>query len=122
MGAWGMRLLLAIAMTAALAVSGAACAADKIALVCSGTMGSLGYLEKSPVGATSIIIDLDQGVVTMPTGDYRITKVTENHINFEGALGRQKVNGNIDRLAGTVGWSLESNNTRADGVTLFIGG
>ena len=87
-------------------------AADKIALVCSGTMETSGPpgSVKSPYGNLTVVIDLDRGIVTIPLGDFPITEVTKTYIKFKAADGR--VDGRIDRISGAMGETMGLGNVR----------
>jgi hypothetical protein len=77
-------------------VSDDACAADKIALTCSGTVSSKSKGYDKPFPSTALIIDLDQKKVTGALGEFSITESTERSIWFRGADG----GGMIDRNSG----------------------
>jgi hypothetical protein len=79
-----------IAFATALLLSGVSLAADKITLTCSGTMSTFGKFggSENPVN-TSLVIDLDKGVVSGlygcsdPSCSFAITEVTETLIKFK---------------------------------------
>jgi len=71
-----------------------ACAADKIALTCSGTVSSKGY--KKPVPGIALTIDQNRKKVTGALGQFSITESTDSFTWFRGAGG----GGMIDRKSG----------------------
>jgi hypothetical protein len=80
---------------------GVACAADKIALNCSGTMVAGGNKGTAP--NQSLVIDLDRGIVRIASiGELSITKLTENSVSFQGKSedGQTVWRGDVDRFSG----------------------
>jgi hypothetical protein len=75
-------------------VSDDACAADKIALTCSGTVSTKGF--KKPVPGIALTIDEDRKKVTGALGQFSITESTGSFTWFRGAGG----GGMIDRKSG----------------------
>jgi hypothetical protein len=75
-------------------VPGDACAADKIALTCSGTVASKGAKKTLP--RIALVIDQDQKKVTGALGMFSITESTDSFTWFRGAEG----GGMIDRNSG----------------------
>ena len=75
-------------------VSNEVCAAERIALTCSGTVSSNG-LEK-PIPSLTIVVDLNQNKVSGALGQFSITESTESTIWVRGADG----GGMIDRRSG----------------------
>jgi hypothetical protein len=79
-------------------------AAEKISLSCSGTFASkeTGF-ENTPSLNQSLLIDLDQGVVTGSPGEYEIFKVSETSIAFRAQSSDPTVRsivGGVDRVSG----------------------
>jgi hypothetical protein len=95
-----------LSFAAILSLVGLACAADKIALTCSGTLRSKSTqppMAELRVSSETIIIDLDQGLVTTSTlGSFSVTKATDSKIDFEGATqdGETRTYGGVDRYSG----------------------
>jgi hypothetical protein len=99
------RMLLVAPM---LMLSGASYAADKITLICSGTRSIFGDFGGSmnPVN-TSLVIDLDKGVVSGlygcsdPSCSFAITEVTETLIKFKTEDDTMKMHwGEVNRITG----------------------
>ena len=93
-----------IAFAAAIALAGVSYADEKITFTCSGTMSIRPNAAKSAVN-TSLVIDLDNGVVTgdigwcgSPCSFFSITQVTETRIEFEA----QNEQGIMDRTTGSL--------------------
>ena len=84
----------AVLLAALTFVSAEICAAERMALTCTGTVSSKGYEQPSP--GIALIIDLDQKKVTGALGKFAVTESTENSIWFRGAIG----GGMIDRKSG----------------------
>jgi hypothetical protein len=91
-----------MALVTALALSsGVACAADKIYLVCSGTIsGSSPEKPAREDTGESIIIDLDQGIVIWGEDTLHITSNVGNTIEFKSRPGQTFSSGVIDRVLG----------------------
>ena len=95
--------------TVLILLTGLSYAADKIALVCSGTLWAKGAGE-GPPPTQSVVIDLDRGVVTSSLGDFSIINITENQIRFRGATTNGDTSaGNVDRYSGLVAVSTFHN-------------
>lgn len=100
---WVVVSALAICMT----LTVVSVAADKIALVCSGTV-NYPTGTKRPVLNRSVLIDLDQHTLSGIEGNFSITKVTERNVSFTGptAIGGEAWGG-MDRLSGSLNiWSF----------------
>jgi hypothetical protein len=51
--------------------------------------------QSTPSGTKSIVIDVDQGLVSMDIGTFTITQVTENDLSFQDRAWK----GHMDRLS-----------------------
>jgi len=83
-------------------LTGLGYAADKIALTCSGTLWIKGSGQGDLQGQ-SIIIDPDQGIVTMGyMGNFPITGSTETNVGFKGSFEDGDIlSGWLDRYSGS---------------------
>jgi hypothetical protein len=82
-------------------LSGIACAADEVALTCSGTRVAAGTKEPAP--NQSLVIDLDRGIVKMGSvGKLSVVKLTETSVQFKGNSedGQTVWQGDVDRFSG----------------------
>ena len=98
------KLPLSFAVLVSLA--GIACAANKIALSCTGTIASKETaFEQAPISPVSLLVDLDLGTVTGSLGTFTILKVSETSIAFRGAesSGVRRIVGGVDRVSGSAG-------------------
>jgi hypothetical protein len=94
-----------IAFATAILLTGAAgYAAEKVAFTCSGTLRVLPEDEKGSSLNTSLVVDLDKGVVTGEVGwchfpcSFSIAHVSETEIEFKG----QSEQGRMDRITGSL--------------------
>ena len=80
------KVHLSLSVAAALTLLSPVSAAERIVLSCSGTMFVPGQFGVAPVPDQSFIIDLDKGSVSSSLGDFSITKVTEDRVDFRARL------------------------------------
>jgi hypothetical protein len=78
-------------------------AAQRINLVCSGTMREWSpNLTEGDVAPTTAVLDLDAGTFSTPIGNFRVTKVDETKVLFDNPSSRLKIFGSLDRLTGVM--------------------
>ena len=96
------KVHLSLSVAAALTLLSPVSAAERIVLSCSGTMFVPGQFGVAPVPDQSFIIDLDKGSVSSSLGDFSITKVTEDRVDFRANSGQVGVftEGGVNRLTG----------------------
>ncbi len=78
-------------------------AADKIILACSVTV-TVNAGPRGPASPMSLVIDLDQQTVTTNLGDFSITKLTDNSVEFEKRRSQDSFlekMGRLDRISGS---------------------
>ena len=91
----GLVILIGVALMAE-----GAHAADKIVLPCSGTMFAPGKFGPMKAPDEFFIVDLDRGIVTAGSlGDFNITKLTDDKIDFISVSGPLTAGG-VNRLTG----------------------
>jgi hypothetical protein len=91
----------------ALCMSGFSYAGEKIAFHCEGTMDYPGTDVRGERAVSSVVVDLDKGVVTGDNigiyGSLPITEVTETHIKLYKAVPyTDGVSGFMDRFTGAL--------------------
>jgi hypothetical protein len=76
--------------------------ADAVSLSCSGSLHNYVALLETALGPSAATLDIDKKAFLTPVGNFHITKVEENSINFDEPADALKVFGSLDRVTGEV--------------------
>ena len=102
-GKWFSKIAPIAVATALKLLNGVSYAAEKIILACSGTV-TVNAGPRGPASPMSLVIDLDQQTVTTNLGDFSITKLTDNSVEFEKRRSQDSFlekMGRLDRISGS---------------------
>lgn len=75
--------------------------ADPVTLLCHGNLVEFSK-PSTKLGATTVSIDIENGIVKSPLGDFAITRVTDNSLVFSHPTKNGVADGNIDRVSGSM--------------------
>ena len=84
--------------------AGSASAVDKVALTCTGKFASHeSNFKDVPINDHYLLIDVDQGTVSGSLGNFSISKVSENWVEFSTPAGDPRpTEGSLNRISGKV--------------------
>ena len=113
-------------LVAALTGATSSAFAAPVNLTCHGALHQyLPTTENASIAPTATVVDLDRSSINTPVGRFRIVKIDDSNVFFDGASRGYLINGSLDRNSGqmNIRWLTQEEQGKLDrGLQAQMGG